>query len=430
MRRLFFLLLCLPVLASAQTISTIAGTGMSGFSGDGGIASVAQLNQPSDVFKDNKGNIYIADRGNNRIRKVNTSGIITTVAGNGISGYNGDGGPATAASLNAPTRVVVDGLGNIYIADRWNNRIRKVDTRGIISTVVGTGIPGFSGDNGQAVYAQIDSPTAVAIDIHGNLYVADSGNSRIRKVTPTGAISTYAGGGTYGYSVDGVPATSIRLCTQTYVSVDNSGTVYITNRNCFRFLKITTAGLIYDVAGYNSAAFSGDGGPADSANIEGPTAITPDNLGNVYLVPRTNDRVRKVDGYNIISTIAGTGNAGYTGDGGPATNAALSATMYGIYADEQGGVYIADMGNNVIRLISPAEIISDRVVIYPNPATSQLTVSSSENIYSIAIINILGQKVYSNQYNSPKLQVDVSVLPPGVYVVNINGSTIRKFVKL
>ena len=430
MKWIVFILLCIPLFTNAQIISTFAGNGIAGFSGDGGLATVAQLNNPTDVYKDKAGNIYIADRGNNRIRKVNTAGIISTIAGDGIPTYGGDGGPAIMASLNQPTRVVVDGTGNIYIADRGNSRIRMINTAGIISTIVGTGVPGFSGDGGPAITAQIDSPTGVAVDLSGNLYISDSGNSRIRKVNTTGIISTYAGGGTNNYTTDGVPATSISLCVQMYVSVDNRGTVYITNRDCWHFLKITSNGLVYDVAGFNAAAFSGDGGPADSANIEGPTAITPDNLGNIYLCPRTNNRIRKVNAVNDISTFAGTGVAGYSGDGGPAISAEISATVFGIYADETGNVYFADMGNNCIRHTAATDVTNDVVVLYPNPTTAQLTIAASEKIYTVTIINMLGQTVYNSNYNSPKVQIDVSAQPPGVYIITINGATIRKFVRL
>jgi len=334
--------------AQSGNIYTMAGNGHAGFSGDGGLATNAQLNQPTDVFKDRLGNIYIGDRGNNRIRKVNTSGIISTIAGNGMAGYTGDGGPALLASLNAPKKAVVDGLGNIYIADEYNNVIRKIDTLGIITTIAGTGIAGFSGDGGPAINAQLDTPTGVAKDIFGNIYISDSGSNRIRKVDASGIISTYAGGGSVGFTIDGVPATSVSLCTMRNVSVDDTGGVYFTNQNCWHFLRITTSGLLYNVAGHDSATYGGDGGPADSANIEGPLGMCPDNRGNIYLSPSGNNRVRRVNTFHYISTVAGTGARGYTGDGGPAMQATFG-TIYGIYADSADNVYVADIGNYVIR---------------------------------------------------------------------------------
>ena len=197
MKKILIILFLLPAFANGQIISTIAGNGTGGYSGDGGAANAAMLNNPIGVYEDLHGNIYIADEGNNRIRKVNsTTGIISTVAGNGVSGYTGDYGMATAATLNAPYGVAVDGIGNIYIADHGNNVIRKVNTSGIITTVVGTGVTGFSGDGGPATSAQITTPSAVTVDAYGNIYIADYGNSCVRKVDiGTGIISTIAGGG-------------------------------------------------------------------------------------------------------------------------------------------------------------------------------------------------------------------------------------------
>jgi gliding motility-associated-like protein len=352
MKSLLLILFWLPVFARAQIIYTVAGNGTAGYSGDGGFANTAQLNSPSDVCKDALGNIYIADNGNNRIRKIDSFGIISTVAGNGMRGYTGDLGPATSATLNGPNMVVADGAGNIYIADAGNNVIRRVNIFGKISTIVGTGIAGFSGDGGPATNAKLNDPTGVAVDLNGNIYVSDHENNRIRKINTEGIISTYAGGGSVGFTVDGVPATSISLCGQNYVSVDNAGTIYMTNYACWHFLKVTTSGLIYNVAGYTSPSYSGDCGPADSADIHYPFGICPDNLGNVYLCPQGNVRVRKVNSLNYISTVAGNGIAGYSGDGGQAINANVSTSIYGIYADVRGQVYFAD--SNVIRCIKTA----------------------------------------------------------------------------
>ena len=335
--------------AQSGNIYTTVGTGVAGFAGDGGLATAAKLNSPTDVFKDQNGNLFIADRNNNRIRKVNTAGIISTVVGNGTAGYTGDGGLATAAELKHPNGVAVDYAGNIYIADESNNVIRMVNTAGIISTIAGTGTAGFSGDGGPATSAMFNDPQAVAVDLAGNIYVADNNNSRVRKINTAGIISTYAGGGGVGFTVDGVSATSVSLCNIHDVSVDHNGIVYFTNQGCWHFLRVTTAGLIYNEAGAASPSFSGDCGPADSADIQTPYGIYPDNLGNVYLCPRGNIRVRKVNGLNYIKTVVGTGIAGYTGDGGPAISATVSTTIYGVFADSLQNIYFADEGNNVIR---------------------------------------------------------------------------------
>ncbi len=341
--------------AQSGNIYTMAGTGTAGFSGDGGPATAARLNNPTDVFKDAAGNFYIADRDNNRIRKVNTAGTITTIAGTGAAGYTGDGGSALLAKLRHPNGVAVDAAGNIYIADQGNDVIRKINTSGIISTIAGTGTAGFTGDGGLATLARLDDPEAVAVDISGNIYIADNNNSRIRKINTSGIISTYAGGGGTGFTVGGVPATSVSLCNMRDVSVDNGGTVYFTNQGCWHILKITPAGLLYNVAGHEAASYSGDCGPADSADIEGPYGVYPDNTGNVYICPRGNIRVRKVNTLNYIVTVAGQGVAGYTGDGGPALSATVSAQIQGIYADPTGNVYFADAGNEVIRTFTSSD---------------------------------------------------------------------------
>ncbi len=334
--------------AQSGNIYTMAGTGVAGFAGDGALATAAKLNDPTDVFKDAAGNYYIADRNNHRVRKINTAGIISTIAGTGTAGYSGDGGLATLAKLDHPNGVAVDATGNIYIADESNNVIRMINTAGIISTVAGTGAAGFSGDGGVATSARLNDPQAVAKDLSGNIYIADNNNSRVRMINPSGIISTIAGGTGPAFTVDGVPATSVSLCNIHDVSVDNAGNIYFTNQGCWHFLRIT-GGLLYDEAGAVAASYTGDCGPADSADVQSPYGIYPDNLGNVYLCPRGNKRVRKVNTANYITTVAGTGVTGYSGDGGPALSATVSSTIYGVYADLSGDVYFADAGNNVIR---------------------------------------------------------------------------------
>ena len=346
--------------AQSGYIYTFAGNGTGGYSGDGGPATAAELNNPTDVFKDAAGNIYIADRDNDRIRKVNTAGIISTVAGTGTAGYTGDGGSALLAKLKKPNGVCLDAAGNMYIADQGNNVIRKVSTTGIITTIVGNGTAGFTGDGGSALTAELNDPEAVAVDAAGNIYIADNNNSRIRKVTG-GIITTFAGGGATGFTTDGTPATAALLCNMRDVSVDNAGNVYFTNQGCFHILRVT-AGLLYDVAGAVTASYTGDCGPADSADISGPYGVYPDDIGNVYICPRGNIRVRKVNTLDYITTVVGTGVAGYTGDGGPALSATVSSTITGIYADMLGNVYFADAGNNVIRNFTSSNY-SDTVTI-------------------------------------------------------------------
>ena len=288
------LALCPALFAQAggYLITTVAGDGAGGFSGDNGPATSAELADPQGVAVDSAGNLYIADLANNRIRKV-SNGVISTVAGNGTPGFSGDGGLATAAQLDQPAGVAVDSAGNLYIADCWNHRIRKV-SNGVISTVAGNGTPGFSGDNGPATSAQLSDPTGVAVDSAGNLYIADMFSNRIRRVS-NGAITTVAGNGTQG--------------------------------------------------------FSGDNGPATSAQLSNPYAVAVDSAGNLYIADMVNNRIRKVSN-GVITTVAGGGTQGLGGDGGPATSAQLSASGVAVYAS--GSPLIADSGNNRIRQLVAA----------------------------------------------------------------------------
>jgi uncharacterized protein (TIGR03437 family) len=337
-------------------ISTVVGNGVWGFSGDGGLAADASLTGPEAVAVDAAANIYIADWGNNVIRKVNPSGIISTVAGNGTVGYFGDGGPATSASLNWTAGVAADAAGNIYIADKWNNRIRKVSPSGIISTLAGSGWQTFSGDGGPATCASMYLPKGVALDAGGNLYIANEGNARVRKVSPSGTITTVAGNGIYGFSGDGGPATSAALDQPQSVAVDGAGNLYIADAWNARIRKVSPSGTITTVAG-NGGGFSGDGGPATSASLSHPSGLALDAAGNLYIADQNNARIRKVSPSGIISTVAGNGAHGFSGDGGPSTTASLNRPS-GVTVDAVGNFFIADADNRRIRKVSPAGIIS------------------------------------------------------------------------
>ena len=351
---------------TSGNILTIAGSGPSipgqqRYSGDGGQALCAGLCYPMGVAFDASGNMYIADENDARIRKVVLStGIITTIAGNGLWGYTGDGGPATAASMHYPWGIVTDGSSNLYIPEYGNNVIRKVNTStGIISTYAGKGTAGFSGDGGQATNAEFNNPDAVAIDASGNLYITDLWNERIRKITmSTGIITTIAGNGTGGFSGDGGPATSAEINAPQGIATDGSGNVYICDLFNNRVRKINVSdGIITTIAGNGpsggAGSFSGDGGPATAAGLYYPQGVAVDGSGNVYIVDQYNQRIRKVNSSGIISTFAGTGfgapiSGGFTGDGGPATNAELYAP-WAITVDSAGNVFISDTFNNRIR---------------------------------------------------------------------------------
>jgi sugar lactone lactonase YvrE len=296
------------------------------------------------------GNLFIAEARSSVIRKVNTSGIINTVAGNGARGYSGDNGIATSAQLIWPNGIAVDIFGNFYIADSFTNRIRKVNTSGIITTVAGNGTSGYSGDEGPASGAQLNGPGGVAIDASGNLYIADAGNERVRKVSRSGIITTAAGNGVRGYSGDNGPATSAQLFNPRNLAVDTSGNIYIAdNNNVIR--KVNTSGIITTVAGTGAPGYSGDNGPASSAHLNGPEGMTVDASGNIYIADNFNNRIRKVNTGGIITTVAGNGTSGYSGDKGPASGAQLNGPV-GVAIDASGNLYIADGGNDRIRKVS------------------------------------------------------------------------------
>ena len=342
----------------AGIITTVAGNGAYVYSGDGGPTASAQLYQPEGVAVDAAGNLYIADAGNNRVRRVFPGGIIATVAGNGSPGYSGDGGPASIAQLSRPEGVAVDAASNLYIADANNGRIRKVTPAGIITTVAGGGNAGL-GDGGPATsatfytYSFLGSPFCVTLDSAGNLYIADDYRNLVRKVSPAGIITTVAGNGNGGYSGDGGPATSAQLSDPSGMAVDAAGNLYIADANNGRIRRVTPSGIITTVAGGGTAGL-GDDGPATSAQLFGPSGVAVDAAGNLYIADTAHSRVRKVSPGGIITTVAGTGSYGYSGDGGAATSAQL-ASPSGLAVDSTGNIYVADSGGNAIRLLQPVE---------------------------------------------------------------------------
>ena len=335
---------------NAQTITTIVGGGSSG---DGDSAIHAVLSLPEQLWYDTMGRMYIAEAGANRIRKV-TTGFISTFAGTGSAGFFGDGGTATDAFLNGNSGVVGDKQGNIFITDFNNNRLRVVNSLGIINLFAGNGTSGWLGDGNTATIAEISAPGEMCIDTFGNIYFTDAGCQGVRKVSPLGIITTVAGDGSIfpGYGGDGGPATLALFQGPEGVAVDYAGNLYIADYDNSRIRKVTTDGIVNTIAGTTSAGYSGDGGPATLAKLNSPRGIFIDNhTGNVYWTEVTNDVVRKLTPDGIISTVAGTGVMGFSGDGSPATDAKLFYPGY-VCMDNCGNLIISDTYNNRIRKVS------------------------------------------------------------------------------
>jgi len=335
-------------------IRGVAGNlpGFAGFAGDGGIAIIAALFYPSGVAVDGPGNLFIADTDNNRIRRVNTNGIITTVAGTNGSGFSGDGDMAIIARLNSPSGVAVDASGNLFIADSYNNRIRKVDTSGIITTVAGTNGAGYSGDGGAATNASLNDPSGVAVDASGNLFVVDTSNNRIRKVDTSGIITTVTGtnnAGNGGVLGDGGPATNADLFGPTGVAVDAAGNLFIADYSNRRIRKVNTNGIITTVAGNGIYGYSGDGGAATNANLSSPSGVALDAYGDLFIADYGNNHLREVSTNGIITTVAGVGSSGVWGNGLPATNVVVNP--YGVAMDACGNLFIAERGSDLIRKV-------------------------------------------------------------------------------
>jgi sugar lactone lactonase YvrE len=391
-------------------ITTLAG-GTFGFSGDGVAATNANLESPYAVAADTVGNLFIAEKGSNRIRKIDTNGIMTTAAGNGTSGFSGDGGAATNANLNQPYAVAADSFGNLFIADYGNMRIRKVDTNGFISTVAGGG---GGADGVLATNAILKSSTGVAVDTLGNIFIAETSNNRIRKVDTNGIISTMAGSGTApggGFSGDGGAATNAKLSLPFGVVVDNSGNLFIADEGNGRVREVNANGIITTVAGKGSGAFAGDGGQATNANID-PQGIFVDNFGYIYIADFAFDRIRQVDANGIITTVAGYGAAGLIGDGGYATNASVYAPK-GVALDNSGNLLIADTSNNRIR----------KVFTGRNPVLKLNNVSAnSAGNYQVIVTGTNGSVTSSNASLTILFPPSVTTQPTN-FVRVVNGSS-------
>ena len=349
-------------IAANGTISTVAGSGTPGYMGDGGAAISAQINGPFGIALDSAGNLYIADTANNVVRKVSPDGTISTVAGTGAAGYSGDGGAARSAWLNGPEGVALDTAGNVYIADTFNGRIRRVGADGIITTAAGTGSTGiFSGDGGPAISAGISLPPDVATDRAGNLYIADFGNSRVRMVT-NGIITTVAGRNNGAPAIDGEEAVNARLEGPTGLTVDRGGNIYFVEAGIgsgtglalgdYKVWKVSAAGILTTLAGNGIASFSGDGSAATAAQFNGPVGVAAGASGVVYISDTQNQRVRAAAPGGNLTTVAGTGVAGFNGEIVSPRAAQLNRPQ-GVAADALGNWYVADTANNRVRKVQP-----------------------------------------------------------------------------
>lgn len=433
----FFLLLLLFDLSATygQIITTIAGTGISGYNGDTGSAITMKLQYPSGLRIDTVGNLYVADEANFRIRQISSFGFLKTLAGNGnpLPPCSGNGGPAISANIGSIFDVALDKKGNVYVLDEENSLLRKVDKSGNISIVAGVcGSAGYNGDGISANSALLYYPMGVSLDTRGNIYIADANNNRIRVVDTLGMIHTFAGNGSAGFSGDGGQATSAQLYGPTNIFIDSKNNIYISDNANDRIRKVDTSHIITTIAGNgfgapSSGAFSGDGGPATVAELYAPSGICLDKNDNIFFADSYNNRIRQINTSGIISTVAGNGVQGYNGDGGPATAAELFEPL-GVCIDKNGDIYIGDTGNNRVRKVSAPAGVDElhnivNVSVYPNPSQGRFTFSLSgkSNNVRIEVYNMLGDRIYSKTssiLNSP-FEIDLSDKPNGVYFYRV-----------
>ena len=444
-----FILFINSVNLSAQSgiITTIAGNGIAGYSGDGGAATAAELNGPWCMAVDKVGNIYVGEYTNHCIRKIDTAGIISTIAGNGTAGFTGDDGPATAAELYFPGSIAFDKNGDLYIADYSANRVRKINKVGIITTFAGNGGLGHSGDGGPATAAHFTAPIGVACDSIGNVYISDDHNNCIRKVNSAGIITTIAGDTTSGFSGDGGPATAAMLSEPFGLKLDRFGNLYVVDEsnNCVR--KISLSGIITTIAGTTTAGYSGDGGQATAAELYYPDALDVDSCGNLFIADNANDVVREVNASGIITTIAGNTTNGYSGDNGPATDAQLNNPT-DCALDNNGNLFIVDWVNNCIRKVnnvgckgifysSNTTVVHSltnlkQLTLFPNPNNGSFSIKGviplgDDQQVFVDVLNFIGQSLYSNVVRTVDGNINISIqldlnIPCGLYTVVLRSA--------
>lgn len=412
----------------AQVITTIAGTGEGGYNGHNIMAIEAQLSEPSGLWIDNN-ELFFTDLNNNRIRLIDTAGIITTIAGNGEAGYNSDHIPAMVTELNKPNGICLDEAGNIYVADWYNNRVRMIDnTTELITTVAGSGAYGFNADGIPAIISKLAYPADVITDNEGNIYFADHDNNRIREVVKiSGVIITVAGNGTFSYTGDGGLAKHAALAQPTGICFDPEGNLIIVDHGNAVIRRVNNSGIIMTIAGNGITGFSGDDGPALSASFDHPTSACYDQDGNLFIADQGNNRIRKIDHITgIITTVAGTGTASYSGDGGDPVHAGLNAP-WDIVFNTSGNLYITDLGNNRIRKIDfegTAEIQDNTnktvVQIHPNPATDIIFIGLPSFVFpgEVIIRDITGRLIERQNVNDPLTPVNIRYAGRGLNLIS------------
>lgn len=428
-----FTLIFQTLITYSQSFYLIAGNGTIGFSGDNGIATNAQLSHPTDVDVDSYGNVYFSDRDNNRIRKIDLNGIITTVAGTGVAGYSGDGSFAVNAQIHFPLGIKIDNNNNIYFVDNNNHCVRKINANGIISTVAGNGSSGYTGDGGIATNAKLNSPIDIAIDNYNNLYIADSYNNRIRKVDTNGIITTIAGSGTSWFNVsgDGGQAINAEISYVTNIYFDNQyNNIFFTDWQNHLIRKIDSNGVISTIAGIGVSGFTGDNGPAIGAKLYSPTGLTSIN-GILYFADRDNNRIRKIDTNGIITTYAG-GSFGCSTDGNLSdfNSKGISGLNY-----KNGALYLTNeiFCETVTKIIDASlsndKILIDVLEIFPNPTHNIININSNKKINKIELYDLQGKLILKENETD---QINISNLKEGVYFIKIytnNGLQIKKIIK-
>ncbi|KAL0484949.1 E3 ubiquitin-protein ligase [Acrasis kona] len=382
--KLVYLLASLAVLLSfavcnTLTITTVAGfTSSEGYSGDNGPATNAQLNGPRGIHVAPNGEVYIADGSNHRVRKISANGVITTVAGTGVQGFSGDNGLATSAQLDTPYNLNTSPTGELIIVDRNNHRIRSVSSAGVITTIVGSGIQGFSGDNSLATNASLNFPRFIAYTSSGDMIITDTENHRIRRVFTNGTIVTIAGTGVAGFSGDNGLATLAQLNTPRVIRVNSAGEFIFTDSLNNRIRRISTDGIITTIAGSGAANFSGDGGSPLNAQFNNPRGLTLTSSGSIIVSDRSNHRIRLIEN-NVVNTIAGVGTPGFSGDNGDARQAQLNFP-WGVAVAPNGNIFIADRQNNRVRMLTLRS---------PTPTPSSASYLSQKNTIFLVCLGLL-----------------------------------------